>query len=172
MIRPQKRALQEAHTQAGGQDAAAALSLLGSVLQMWHMCSLRHGSWSSAGCQGCQGPEVTTKMSLLFLEQDHAGLTYEELAVSVLRPLLQHFNEGKKKLCYILDSVKHSRLIILLKHQASSLGCCELEHLLFACLIELLLDQILKKKKKTNPKQTNPKKILKIKSKISPPLGK
>lgn len=40
--------------------------------------------------RGCQGPEVTTKTSLLFLEQDQAGLAYEEMVVSVLRPQFQH----------------------------------------------------------------------------------
>lgn len=36
---------------SGGQDAAPALSLLGSLLKMWHLCSLRQES-QFAGCQG------------------------------------------------------------------------------------------------------------------------
>lgn len=74
---------------SGGQDAAPALSLLGSLLKMWHMCSLRQESQSLLAARACQGPEVTTKMSLSVLEQDEAGAAYEELAVSVLRPWLQ-----------------------------------------------------------------------------------
>lgn len=99
-----------------------ALAFLGLVLQMWHRAPWGMEAWVLLPARGCQGPQVTTKMSLLFLEleQDQEvacdkvppcqtasnanksipGLTYgAHIWVSVLRSLLQSIGDTPVRKC-------------------------------------------------------------------------